>query len=142
MLPMKTLWNVLKAIALVLVLNACEIGEDEVNYHFVTLQVVDVDMPEEFRLSETYLVEVTVLETNGCTEFEGFNITSEGTTTRQVVAIGTEQVEVDCAEIVTEARASFEFTCLYSETYVFRFWTGENEMGEPQFLEIEVPVVP
>jgi len=142
MLPMRTLWKVLKAIALVLVLNGCEIGEDEVNYHFVTLQVVDVDMPEAFRLSETYQVEVTVLETNGCTEFEGFNITSEDTTTRQVVAIGTEQTEVACAEIVTEARASFEFTCLYPETYVFRFWTGEDELGEPQFLEIEVPVVP
>jgi len=142
MLPMRTLWKVLKAIALVLVLNGCEIGEDEVNYHFVTLQVVDVDMPEAFRLSETYQVEVTVLETNGCTEFEGFNITSEDTATRQVVAIGTEQTEVACAEIVTEARASFEFTCLYPETYVFRFWTGEDELGEPQFLEIEVPVVP
>ena len=77
MLPMRTLWNVLKAIALVLVLNACEIGEDEVSYHFVTLQVVDVDMPEAFRLSETYQVEVTVLETNGCTEFEGFNIAQQ-----------------------------------------------------------------
>lgn len=142
MLPMKTLWKVLAVLVLVLAFVACEIGEDEVSYHFVTLQVVEVDMPEQFRLNETYQVEVMVLETNGCTEFEGFNITSEGTSIRQVVAIGTEQVDVACPEIVTETQASFEFTCLYPETYLFRFWTGENELGEAQFMEIEVPVVP
>lgn len=142
MLPMKTLWKVLAVLVLVLSNTACEIGEDDVSYHFVTLQVVAVDMPEQFRLNETYQVGVTVLEANGCTDFEGFNITSEGTSVRQVVAIGTEQADVACPEIVTEAQVSFEFTCLYPDTYLFRFWTGENESGEPEFLEIEVPVEP
>jgi hypothetical protein len=139
---MKTLWKVLKALLLVLVLNACDIGDDEVNYHFVTLRITDVSMPETFSLNETYEIGVTVLVPNGCTEFEGFNITSEDTTVRTVVAIGTQRDDVLCTEVVSEIEATFDFICLYPETYLFRFWTGEDEQGLAQYLEIEVPVAP
>jgi hypothetical protein len=139
---MKTLWKVLKALLFLLVLNACDIGDDEVNYHFVTLQITDVSMPETFSLNETYEIGVTVLVPNGCTEFEGFNITSEGTTVRTVVAIGTQRDDVLCTQVVSEIEATFDFICLYPETYLFRFWTGEDEQGLSQYLEIEVPVAP
>ncbi len=139
---MKTLWKVLKALLLLLVLNACDIGDDEVNYHFVTLQITDVSMPETFILNETYEIGVTVLVPNGCTEFEGFDITSQGTTVRTVVAIGTQWDDVACTEVISEIETTFDFVCLYPETYLFRFWTGENEQGVPQYLEIEVPVTP
>ena len=139
---MKILWKVLKALLLLLVLNACDIGDDEVNYHFVTLRITDVSMPETFSLNETYEIGVTVLVPNGCTEFEGFDITSQGTTVRTVVAIGTQWDDVACTEVISEIETTFDFVCLYPETYLFRFWTGENEQGVPQYLEIEVPVTP
>lgn len=139
---MKTLWNVFKALLLLLVLNACDIGDDEVNYHFVTLETVDVSMPESFNLNETYQIGVTLLIPNGCTQFEGFDVIPEDTTVRNVVAIGTERNDVACTQALSEVETSFEFLCLYPETYLFRFWTGENEQGEPQYLEIEVPVTP
>lgn len=139
---MKTGWKVLSLLILAFAVNACQIGDDEVNYHFVTLQVVAVDMPEAFRLNETYQIGVTVLEYNGCTRFEGFNIISEDTTVRRVAAIGTEQVDEPCSEAISEVDARFEFICLYDQPYLFRFWAGENSAGEPVYLEIEVPVIP
>lgn len=139
---MKTLWNVFKAFLLLLVLSACDIGEDDVSYHFVTLEIVDVSMPESFNLNETYEIGVTVLVPNGCTEFEGFDVISEDTTVRNVVAIGTERNDVACTQVLSEVETSFDFICLYPETYLFRFWTGEDEQGVPQYLEIEVPVTP
>lgn len=139
---MKSFWNVLKLLLPLLLLSACAVGEDEVSYHFVSLRTLSVDMPEEFRLNETYEIGVTVLEPNGCTEFEGFDIHPEETTIRRVVAIGTEQNDVPCAEVLTEVATSFEFICLYPGTYVFRFWTGKNDAGIDQFMEFEVPVVP
>jgi hypothetical protein len=139
---MKTPWNVFKALLLFLVLNACDIGDDGVNYHFVTLQITDVSMPESFDLNETYEIGVTLLVPNGCTQFEGFDIKSEATTVRNVVAIGTELDDLACTQVVSEVETTFEFICLYRGTYLFRFWTGENEQGVPQYLEIEVPVTP
>jgi len=139
---MKPFWNLLKLLLPLFLLSACDIGEDEVNYHFVSLTTLAVDMPEEFRLNETYEIGVTVLEPNGCTEFAGFDILPEDTTIRRVVAIGTEQDDVPCTEVLSEVATSFDFICLYSGTYVFRFWTGKNEDGIDQFMEFEVPVVP
>ena len=142
MQPMKTLWKVLKVLLLLLVLNACDIGDDGVNYHFITLQITAVSMPETFTLNETYEIGVTVLVPNGCAEFEGFDINSEATTVRTVVAIGTQRDNIPCTQVVSEIETAFDFVCLYPETYLFRFWTGENEQGVPQYLEVEVPVVP
>ncbi|MGB5189530.1 hypothetical protein [Robiginitalea sp.] len=139
---MKPFWNILKLLLPLFLLSACDIGEDEVNYHFVSLKTLAVDMPEEFRLNETYEIGVTVLEPNGCTEFEGFDILPEDTTIRRVVAIGTEQNDVPCTEALSEVETSFDFICLYPGTYVFRFWTGKNQDGVDQFMEFEVPVVP
>ncbi len=139
---MKPFWNLLKLLLPLFLLSACDIGEDEVNYHFVSLATLAVDMPEEFRLNETYEIGVTVLEPNGCTEFEGFDILPEDTTIRRVVAIGTEQNDVPCTEALSEVETSFDFICLYPGTYVFRFWTGKNQDGVDQFMEFEVPVVP
>lgn len=139
---MKPFWNLLKLLLPLILLSACDIGEDEVSYHFVSLTTVSVDMPEEFRLNETYEIGVTVLEPNGCTEFAGFDILPEDTTIRRVVAIGTEQDDVPCTEVLSEVATSFDFICLYSGTYTFRFWTGKNEDGVDQFMEFEVPVVP
>ena len=139
---MKTPVKVFKVLLLLLVLNACDIGEDAVNYHFVTLQVTDVSMPEAFQLNETYEIGVTLLVPNGCTEFEGFDIISEDTTIRRVVAIGTQRDDLACTQEVSEVEATFQFLCLYPETYLFRFWTGENGQGEPQYMEVEIPVMP
>ena len=142
MKPMKPLWNTLKILLPLILLSACDIGDDEVSYHFVSLSAVAVDMPEEFRLNETYEIGVTVLEPNGCTKFAGFDILPEQTTVRRVVAIGTEQVDVPCTELLSEVQTSFDFICLYPGTYVFRFWSGKNAAGTDQFMEIEVPVIP
>lgn len=139
---MKPYCKGLLVLLLLPVLNTCSISGDEVNYHFVTLQTIAVDMPESFMLNETYDIGVTVLEPNGCTQFAGFNVTPEGTTVRNVEAIGTELVDGVCTEVITSVETSLEFICLYDETYRFRFWTGENESGEPQYLEFEVPVTP
>lgn len=139
---MKAPLNVVKAFLLLLVLNACDIGDDGVTYHFVTLQITEVSMPETFNLNESYEIGVTVLVPNGCTQFEGFDIVSEDTTVRHVVAIGTEQDDLACTQVVSEVETSFNFVCLYPETYLFRFWTGEDAQGVPQYLEIEVPVTP
>ncbi len=139
---MKALRNRLLFLLSLVLFNGCDISSDEVSYRFVSLVTVAVEMPETFRLNETYEIAVTVLEPNGCTEFEGFDILPEETTVRRVVAIGTEQDDMPCTEALKEVETSFEFVCLYEETYVFRFWTGKNEAGLDEFMEIEVPVVP
>lgn len=121
-------------------LSSCKLEDDSVNFRFVPLQIVSADVPESFDLNETYEIRVRYLRPSACVFFEGFDITNEALTTRNVVAIGSEFYEEVCTQEVEELEATFNFICLYQETYLFRFWTGEDENGNQQYLEIEVPV--
>ncbi len=121
-------------------LSSCKLEDDRVNFRFVPLQILSADLPESFELNETYEIRVTYLRPSACIFFEGFDITKEGVTTRNVVAIGSDFYEEVCTLATEELEASFNFICLYDEPYLFRFWTGEDENGNQQYLEVEVPV--
>ncbi len=121
-------------------LNSCSLDDQGPNFHFVPLKITRADLPESFTLNETYEIKVTYEIPDNCTIFEDFNITKSDTTVRNVVAIGTEFENEQCMENLVEMEATFNFICLYSEPYLFRFWTGEDENGEAEYFEIEVAV--
>lgn len=123
-------------------LMSCELEDDSVNFTFVPLQITEVELPDAFELNQTHQISVTFLRPNSCVFFEGFDVQKLDTTVRNVVAIGSEIEEQPCAEVVEEVTTSFNFLCLYSETYTFKFWTGENEDGSQEYLEFQVPVNP
>lgn len=143
MKQMKRFLTGLPILLFVLLNWGCDISDDGAKYYFVPLQITAVDVPESFQLNESYNIGVTYLRPNGCTGFQGFDVISEESeahTIRQVVAIGAEFDESPCEEINEELQENFQFICLYSKPYLFRFYTGDNEAGEPQYLEVEVAV--
>ena len=49
----------------------------------------------------------------------------------------------NCLEISAEEpslEATLNFSVVYNETYLFRFYKGKDENGEDIFEEVEVPV--
>ncbi|NAS10919.1 hypothetical protein GTQ38_02825 [Flavobacteriaceae bacterium R33] len=122
-------------------LVSCSLDDDGVNFNFVALQIVSAELPESFVQNQTYEISVTYVRPNGCTFFEGFDISESDTTVRNVVAVGSELQDTACTQEAEEVEATFNFIVLHSEDYIFRFWTGEDADGEPEFIEIEVPVL-
>lgn len=121
-------------------LASCSLDDNGTQFHFVPLKIVAADLPESFRLNETYQVAVTYEIPDNCSFFEGFDITKANDSIRNVVAIGTKLEQQECKAGVIEKQSTFSFICLYSQTYVFRFWNGEDDQGNAQYFEIEVPV--
>lgn len=121
-------------------LASCSLDDNGTKFHFVPLKIVAADLPESFSLNETYEVAVTYELPNNCSFFEGFDVTKSNDSIRNVVAIGTQLEQPDCTAEVVEKQSTFSFVCLYNQTYVFRFWNGEDEQGNAQYFEIEVPV--
>lgn len=122
--------------------TSCSLNDDSVKFHFVPLQIIDAEFPESFTLNETYNIKVTYIIPSNCVAFEGFDVSNIDTTSRNIVAIGSEREDEACNLIAIEAESSFDFTCLYDGVYYFRLWTGETESGEQQYIELEVPVIP
>tara|TARA_R110002050_G_scaffold15706_3_gene48096 strand:+ start:42838 stop:43254 length:417 start_codon:yes stop_codon:yes gene_type:complete len=124
----------------VLTFAGCSLDDHE-NFHFVALPITSVEMPESFTLNETYEIKVNYIRESDCAFFEGFDVVKEDTTVRNVAAIGSMLSDSeDCQEVLQEVETSFNFIVLYDQTYLFKFYTGEDENGEAQYLEIEVPV--
>lgn len=120
--------------------SSCD-KDDSSDFFYVSLPVASVKLPPSFKVNETYQINVTYQRPNECTYFEGFDIAKLDKTARDVVVVGsTFPNDGSCSEISEEFNVSFNFLVLYTDTYVFRFWTGENENGESEYLEIEVPV--
>lgn len=123
-----------------LIFSGCSNGDGQ-NFHFTALQIISADVPESFELNQTYQINVTYSLPNGCTAYEGFDVNYEDTTIRNVVAIGSVRTDTEaCEEVVTEGQAFFNFTIIYDQPYTFKFFQGENNDGEPEFLEVIVPV--
>ena len=127
---------------LLLVFGGCSLEDDEPNFHFTALRITSVDLPESFTFNQTYRIDVTFELPNGCTAYEGFDVTQEDTTVRNVVVIGTVRTDEDiaCTQEIVEREAFFNFSVIYNEPYTFKFFQGEDSNGEPQFLEFIVPV--
>ena len=122
-------------------LGGCSLDDDGQNFHFATLRINNVVLPESFELNETYEVLVDYTLPNNCSFFDGFEVTQEDTTVRNVVAVGFVRTDqVGCTEETIEAQASFNFTVIHNQPYTFRFYQGEDSEGEPLFLEVDVPV--
>ncbi len=140
MIMKKTFLLILCCIAITI--TSCSLNDDSVEFNFVPLQIVDAEFPESFTLNETYNIKITYVIPNNCIAFEGFDISNIDITSRNIVAIGSERLDEVCNLVAVEAEGSLDFICLYEGTYFFRMWTGEDENGEQQYIELEVPVVP
>jgi hypothetical protein len=121
-------------------LNSCSLDTTEENFQFTTLEVVSVDFPEAFDHNQIHEIEVIVLRPDTCTFFEGFEVTAPDLTIRNVSAVGTVLTNEDCDQTVEEVTATFSFRVDYTDTYVFRFYGGNDDDGNAVFLEYEVPV--
>ncbi|WP_372754787.1 hypothetical protein [Mariniflexile sp.] len=134
-----------KLIALGLALifaTSCSLDNDNsVNYSFEVLPIESVDIPTEFTLGETYPITVTYLKPTACHYFKEFyyhkNLNER---TVAPITIVYDNDNCETLENVSE-EATFNFIVTSNGSYIFKFWQGEDDNGEDQYLTIEVPVV-
>jgi len=121
---------------------SCDLDDDSPNFYFSALKTVAVEMPETFVLGETYEIPVTYQRPNGCTFFEGFDVTKTAQTDRDVVVVGSVLTDEDrqCTQAVTEVEATLQFRVIYTGEYHFRFYAGKDTEENDTYLEFTVPV--
>ena len=127
---------------LALSIGGCSLEDEEQNFHFVTLSIVEAQMPESFELNETYTINLTYIRNNSCTFFEGFRVEEPDTNTRDIIAVGTEFTDEPCTEATEMGTATFNFTVLNEGTYTFRFFHDFDVNEEPVYIEYQIEVTP
>jgi hypothetical protein len=119
---------------------SCSIDNDGENFNFDVLPIESVEIPDEFALGETYPIKVNYFRPSTCHFFKDFYYFKENNE-RTVAIINTDFDRSDCADFTDElVDATFNFKVTGNGSYIFKFWQGEDENGEDQYLIIEVPV--
>lgn len=111
------------------------------DYHYEYVNVVSADLPDEFIYGRTYRINVTIELPNSCYFFYNqYDYFYEGTS-RLIYPIAHVDDGVSCTENITETTFSIPVQVLQNETYIFKFYQGEDANGQDMYLTIEVPVI-
>jgi hypothetical protein len=128
-------------VSLFFVLVSCSIEDDGPNFHSVLLPIMEVEVPQEFVMGETYTIKVWYERPSTCHAFNGFYYDKQlNVRTIAVQNIVTESGNCEALEneIIEQ---TFDFYVTNNGSYIFKFWQGTNDSGEDVFYEVEVPVV-
>ena len=125
-----------------LMFGACDIDDDGDHFYYVPLVVTEVDLPESFDQYEVYNINVTMLRPDDCTFVEGFDVEKQDLTVRDITVVGIQLDRDDCDTLRQEVTETLRFEVLYDQPYLFRFYAGDDHEGNPEYIEVEVPVNP
>jgi len=122
-------------------LTSCSIDDDPSNNFYLEVLPIDsVVVPEHFVHGEHYDISITYTKPNSCYHFNDFIYEIDGHE-RTVAIVNTVYSNVECDEIPESVTVSFDFMVSGTETYVFKFYQGEDEDGVDQYYLVEIPVV-
>jgi hypothetical protein len=130
-------------VTLTFTVTSCS-DDDDVNDHDYRLEyigAISADLPDEFIYGQTYRINVTIELPDSCYYFYNqYDYFYEGTS-RLIYPIAHIDEGVPCTPNITEVTFSIPVQALQNETYIFKFYQGEDADGQDMFLTIEVPVI-
>ena len=128
-------------VALSVSVTSCNDNDDYHDYHLEYIGVTSADLPEEFVYGQTYRINFTAELPNSCYfNYNQYDYIYEGTS-RLIYPIAHVDDGVACTPNIRETTYSIPVQALQEETYIFKFYQGEDANGQDMFLTIEVPVV-
>ena len=133
---MKKIFFVLFAVILMV---SCS-DDDSYEYHYELLPIEDAMVPEEFIRGEVYDISVTYIVPNDY--YVNSDILYEYDLEARNVAVISLVIESNDFETIDiEQELTFKVHALQESPYLFRFWQGDDDNGEPIYLIVEVPVI-
>jgi hypothetical protein len=115
-------------------------NDDGPTYHYELLAIEEVILPENFEYGKIYEVSLKYIQPDDC--YISSDVLYEyDNDIRNVAVISTVLDDKNCFPSEFEDDISFKVQALQEETYIFKFWQGEDDNGEPIYLVKEVPVL-
>lgn len=121
-------------------LTSCSIDDDNQTLQYELVPVTEVEIPDTLAQGETYTFTVTYERPTDCYEFVGFE--HNRNENEFVIGVVNYRIleETNCTEEVELTEVPLEFYVESDEMYTFKFWTGSDDVGQPEYIIYEVPV--
>jgi hypothetical protein len=131
--------KILFALSVILLTVSCS-SDDNSNYYYKVLPVKEANVPSEFIYGQYYNITVRYIRPNDCHVYNEI-LYEYDYNARNIAVLSTVIDDKDCEELDREEELTILVHAVQHEPYIFRFWQGDDEDGEPIYLEIEVPVI-
>ena len=135
---------ILLTVIFIALFTSCNISDDNTpTFYSEVLPIDSVEMPEQFVHGQTYEIAITYTRPSLCYQFYDFiyEISGHERTIAILNTVHSTNNGTSCAEDPVQVTVSLDFMVTGTETYVFKFYQGENNEGLDQYYIIEVPVV-
>ena len=114
--------------------------DDSYSYHYELLAVEDAIVPEEFEYGRIYDIRVKYNVPDDC--YVASEILYEYDGPARNIAVLSLVLDKDiCEPLDLEDELTVRVQALQTSRYIFRFWQGDDENGDPIYLVKEVPVL-
>ncbi|RLD78760.1 MAG: hypothetical protein DRJ07_12755 [Bacteroidetes bacterium] len=124
----------------ILLLTVSCSDDDSSNYHYELLPVEEADVPDEFVYGQIYYISVKYIRPTECYVYNDV-LYEYDYDARNIAVISTVVEDNDCEIIDSDEELTIRVQALQTSPYIFRFWQGDDDDGDPIYLEIVVPVV-
>ena len=124
----------------ILLLTVSCSDDDSSNYHYELLPVEEADVPDEFIYGQIYYITVKYIRPTECYVYNDV-LYEYDYDARNIAVISTVVEDNDCEIIDSDEELTIRVQALQTSPYIFRFWQGDDDDGDPIYLEIVVPVV-
>jgi len=129
---------------LIFLISSCSVGDEngqESDFSFELVKIDSVVAPDTLQLSQKNQFKVFYTRPSPCYEFARFDFSLLEKTAEVAVVNAVYNNEGDCNNGGGETTIeSFSFMAQNTGFYTFKFYQGDNDQGEAQYLEIEIPV--
>ncbi len=124
----------------ILLLTVSCSDDDSSNYHYELLSVEEADVPNEFVYGQIYYITVKYIRPTECYVYNDV-LYEYDYDARNIAVISTVVEDNNCEVIDSDEELTIRVQALQTTPYIFRFWQGDDDDGNPIYLEIVVPVV-
>ncbi|PKQ45711.1 hypothetical protein [Confluentibacter flavum] len=125
---------------ILILMGSCSLDDDGKDFNLEILPIESVDIPDSFTMGQTYPITVSYLRPSTCHLFREFYYDKDNNI-RTVAVIDYKYLNNNCEDLENElVEATFNFHVTSNGSYIFKFWQGEDDNGDNQYLIIEVPV--
>src|SRR5690606_8525992 len=119
---------------ILILMGSCSLDNDVQDFQLEILPIESVDIPDSFTMGQTYPITVSYLVPSTCHLFKEFYYDRKNNT-RTVAIIDYKYLNTTCQDLENKlVEATFNFQVTNNSSYVFKFWQGEDEDGENQYL--------
>ncbi len=119
---------------------SCQLDAEDDNFHFERIPAFDIQIPQNLVVNFEYNVSFKYTLINGCYSFYERDYNIKNHNTREITALAKVIDDRSCSDDYRVSTCAFSFKPTESKTYVFRFWTGQNDQGIDEFDEFELVV--